>query len=111
MKELSITKENTLVLVDDVAIPFGKLRMRAKGSAAGHNGLRNIEELCGGQDYPRLRMGIGDNFPKGRQVDYVLGRFTQQEFDELPEMMDKAIEMIYGFCTAGIAQTMTQFND
>ena len=111
MKELNISKENILVLVDDVAIPFGKLRMRAKGSAAGHNGLKNIEALCGGQDYPRLRMGIGDNFPKGRQVDYVLGRFSQQEFDELPSMMDKAIEMIYGFCTIGIAQTMTQFND
>lgn len=111
MKELAIPKENLLVLVDDMAIPFAKLRMRAKGSAAGHNGLKNIEELCGGQDYPRLRMGIGDNFPKGRQVEYVLGRFTQQEFDELPAMMDKAIDMVYGFCTAGIAQTMTQYND
>jgi PTH1 family peptidyl-tRNA hydrolase len=99
------------VLVDDVAIPFEKLRMRPKGSAAGHNGLRNIEELCGGQDYPRLRMGIGDNFPKGRQVDYVLGRFTQQELDVLPEIMDKAISMALGFCTVGIAHTMTQFND
>ena len=111
MKELAIPKENILVLVDDMAIPFAKLRMRAKGSAAGHNGLKNIEELCGGQDYPRLRMGIGDNFPKGRQVEYVLGRFTQQEFEELPAMMDKAIDMVYSFCTAGIAQTMTQYND
>jgi PTH1 family peptidyl-tRNA hydrolase len=111
MKTLNIHKENVLVLVDDVAIPFEKLRMRPKGSAAGHNGLKNIEELCGGQDYPRLRMGIGDNFPKGRQVDYVLGRFTQQELDALPAMMDKAISMSLGFCTIGIAQTMTQYND
>lgn len=111
MKELGISKENVLVIVDDVAIPFGKLRMRGKGSAAGHNGLKNIEELTGGQDFPRLRMGIGDDFPKGRQVDYVLGRFTQAEFDELPIMMDKAIDMILGFCTIGISQTMTQFND
>ncbi len=111
MKELGISKENILVIVDDVAIPFGKLRMRVKGSAAGHNGLKNIEELTGGQDYPRLRMGIGDNFPKGRQVDFVLGRFTTSEFDELPMMMDKAIDMIFAFCTIGIAQTMTQFND
>ena len=111
MKTLNIPKENVLVLVDDVAIPFEKLRMRPKGSAAGHNGLKNIEELCGGQDYPRLRMGIGDNFPKGRQVDYVLGRFTQQELDALPAMMDKAISMSLGFCTIGIAQTMTQYND
>ena len=111
MKTLNIPKENILVLVDDVAIPFEKLRMRPKGSAAGHNGLKNIEELCGGQDYPRLRMGIGDNFPKGMQVDYVLGRFTQQELDVLPEIMDKAIAMALGFCTVGIAHTMTQFND
>jgi len=111
MKTLNIPKENLLILVDDVAIPFEKLRMRPKGSAAGHNGLKNIEELCGGQDYARLRMGIGDNFPKGRQVDYVLGRFTQQELDALPAMMDKAISMSFGFCTMGIAQTMTQFND
>ncbi len=111
LKELNIPKENILVLVDDMAIPFAKLRMRAKGSAAGHNGLKNIEELCGGQDYPRLRIGIGDNFPKGRQIEYVLGRFTQQEFDELPVLMDKAIDMVYGFCTVGIAQTMTQYND
>lgn len=111
IKELGISKENILVIVDDVAIPFGKLRMRGKGSAAGHNGLKNIEELTGGQDYPRLRMGIGDDFPKGRQVDYVLGRFTQKEFDELPMIMDKANEMIFSFCSIGIAQTMTQFND
>ncbi|GAB2496097.1 aminoacyl-tRNA hydrolase [Algoriphagus taiwanensis] len=111
MKELNVTKENILVLVDDVAIPFGKLRMRGKGSSAGHNGLKNIEALLGGQDYPRLRMGIGDDFPKGRQVEYVLGRFTPKEFEELPEMMDRAISMIQRFCTVGIAQTMTQFND
>jgi PTH1 family peptidyl-tRNA hydrolase len=85
--------------------------MRGKGSAAGHNGLKNIEELTGGQDYPRLRIGIGDDFPKGRQIDFVLGRFTKQEFDELPMVMDKAIDMVFGFCTIGIAQTMTQFND
>ena len=111
MKELGISKENILILVDDVAIPFAKIRMRSKGSAAGHNGLKNIEELTGGQDYPRLRIGIGDDFPKGRQIDFVLGRFTKKEFDELPMVMDKAIEMILGFCTIGITQTMTQFND
>ncbi|EOZ93189.1 Peptidyl-tRNA hydrolase [Indibacter alkaliphilus LW1] len=111
MKELNIPKENILVVVDDVALPFGKLRMRGKGSAAGHNGLKNIEALCGGQDYPRLRFGIGDDFPKGRQVDYVLGRWTQQEIDELPIFMDKAIDMTLSFATAGINMTMTQFND
>ena len=111
MKELNIPKENILVIVDDVAIPFGKLRMRAKGSAAGHNGLKNIEAICGGQNYPRLRFGIGDDFPKGRQVDYVLGRWNQQEIEELPIAMDRAIDMCLSFCTVGIAMTMTQFND
>ncbi|WP_194973257.1 aminoacyl-tRNA hydrolase [Aquiflexum lacus] len=111
MKELNIPKENVLVIVDDVALPFGKLRMRGKGSAAGHNGLKNIEELTGGQDYPRLRFGIGDDFPKGRQIEYVLGRWTQKEIEELPIFMDKAIDMILSFCTVGINMTMTQFNE
>ncbi|WP_215224582.1 aminoacyl-tRNA hydrolase [Echinicola shivajiensis] len=111
MKELKVPKENVLVIVDDVAIPFGKLRLRAKGSSAGHNGLKNIEEVTGGQNYPRLRFGIGDDYPKGRQVDYVLGRWSQSEVDELPMIMDKAIDMIKGFCTIGINMTMSQFND
>lgn len=111
LKELKIPKENLLVVVDEVALPFSKLRMRAKGSSAGHNGLKNIEDLTGGQNYPRLRMGIGNDFPKGKQVEYVLGRFSEKEFEELPIMMDKAIDMILGFCTIGISQTMTQFND
>ncbi len=111
MKELNIPKENVLVIVDDVALPFGKLRMRGKGSSAGHNGLKSIEELTGGQNYARLRFGIGDDFPKGRQVDYVLGRWTQQEIDELPIFMDKAADMVKGFCTIGINMTMSQFND
>lgn len=111
MKELNIPKENILVVVDDVALPFGKIRLRGKGSSAGHNGLKNIEELTGGQDYPRIRFGIGDDFPKGRQIDYVLGRWTKKEIEELPIFMDKAIEMIEGFGTIGINMTMTQFND
>ena len=111
MQELKIPKENVLVVVDDIAIPFSKLRMRAKGSSAGHNGLKNIEDLTGGQNYPRLKVGVSDDFPKGRQVDYVLSKFTQKEFDELPFVMDKAIDMILGFCTIGITRTMSQFND
>jgi PTH1 family peptidyl-tRNA hydrolase len=111
MSELQIPIENILVLVDDVAIPFAKIRMKPKGSAAGHNGLKNIEELTGGQNYPRLRIGIGDDFPKGRQIDFVLGRFTKDEFAELPNVMDKAIAMILSFCTVGINQTMNEFNE
>lgn len=111
MNVLKIPIENVLVVVDDLALPFGKLRMRAKGSSAGHNGLKNIEQLLGGQNYARLKYGIGDDFPKGRQVDYVLSRFSEQEFSELPISMDKAIEMIFGFCTIGPVRTMNQFND
>lgn len=111
MKELQIPKENVLIIVDEVALPFGKLRMKPKGSAAGHNGLKNIEALTGGQNYPRLRVGIGDDFPKGRQVDYVLGKFTQTEFDQLPEIMDQAIDMSLSFCSIGIQHTMNQFNN
>lgn len=110
MNDLKIPKENVLVVVDDLALPFGTLRMRGKGSAAGHNGLRNIEELIGGQDYPRLRFGIGNEFGKGQQVDFVLSRFSSAEFKELPFVMDKACHMALSFCTAGIANTMSQFN-
>ncbi len=110
LKELKIPKENLLVVVDELALPFGSLRIRGKGSAAGHNGLKNIEELLGGQDYPRLRFGIGDNFSKGQQVDYVLSNFTRKELDELPFIMDKSIEAILSFCTIGIERTMNTYN-
>jgi len=111
MNELKINKENILVIVDDIALPFGSLRMRAKGSAAGHNGLKNIEQLTGGNNYARLKFGIGNEFHKGQQVDYVLSNFSQEQFDELPKLMDKSIEMIKGFGTIGINRTMSQFND
>ena len=110
LKTLKIPQENLLVLVDDVALPFGTLRMREKGSSAGHNGLKSIEEVLGGQHYARLRFGIGNDFPKGRQIEYVLGRWPQEQIDTLPEYMDGAIQMIQGFCTIGAHLTMTQFN-
>jgi peptidyl-tRNA hydrolase, PTH1 family len=111
MNELKIPKENILVIVDDLALPFGSLRLRTKGSSAGHNGLKNIELVLGGQDYSRLRFGIGNEFGKGQQVDFVLSNFEQDEFKKLPEVIKKANEMILSFCTAGPAITMTQFND
>lgn len=111
MNELKIPKENILVVVDDLALPFGSLRLRTKGSSAGHNGLKNIELLLGGQDYSRLRFGIGNEFGKGQQVDFVLSNFEQEEFQKLPEVIRKANEMILSFCTAGPALTMTQFNN
>src|SRR5690606_11591776 len=84
LKILKIPQENLLVVVDDVALPFGTLRMREKGSSAGHNGLKSLEELLGGKNYPRLRFGIGNEFRKGGQVEYVLGRWTQKEIEALP---------------------------
>jgi len=110
LQELKIPKENLLVIVDDLALPFGTLRMRTKGSAAGHNGLKNIEQILGGQDYARLRFGIGNDYQKGQQVDFVLSNFSQEEFSNLPEIMDRAEEMIKSFCTAGPERTMNLFN-
>ncbi|HWA33903.1 MAG TPA: aminoacyl-tRNA hydrolase [Cyclobacteriaceae bacterium] len=110
LQDLKIPKENLLVVVDEIALPFGTLRMRTKGSAAGHNGLKNIELVLGGQDYSRLRMGIGNDYAKGQQVDYVLSKFSQEEFQALPEIMDRSIEMILSFCTIGAERTMNFFN-
>jgi PTH1 family peptidyl-tRNA hydrolase len=111
MKELKVPKQNTLTVTDDLALPFGKLRMRAKGSNAGHNGLKNIEQALGGNDYPRLRFGVGDNFSKGKQVDYVLSNFARDEMDALTERIDKACEMILSFASIGIERTMNFHNE
>lgn len=110
LSQLKISKENLLVVTDDVALPFGKIRLKPRGSAGGHNGLKNIEDLTGGQDYPRLRFGIGGEYSKGRQVDYVLGQFNKQEMEELVLFMDKSIEAIFSFCTIGMERTMNSFN-
>ncbi|MEO5911024.1 MAG: aminoacyl-tRNA hydrolase [Pelobium sp.] len=110
MQELKIPIENVLIVVDDLAIPFGSLKIKPKGSAAGHNGLKSIEGLLGSNEYPRLRFGISDHFPKGRQVDYVLSGFDQDELPALPALIDKSIEMIKGFATIGTELTMTNFN-
>ena len=110
LQDLKIPKENLLVIVDDLAIPFGSLRLRTKGSAAGHNGLKNIELLLNGQEYSRLRFGIGNEFGKGQQIDFVLSNFSQEEFKQLPAIMDKAEEMVYSFCTIGAERTMNFFN-
>jgi len=110
MNELKVPIENVLVIVDDIAIPFGKIRLKPKGSSAGHNGLKNIEALCGGQNYPRLRFGVGDNYSKGRQVDYVLSGFDKEELMELPALIEKSVEVIHNFITVGTELTMTRFN-
>jgi PTH1 family peptidyl-tRNA hydrolase len=110
MRMHKIPIENVLILVDEIQLDFGILRLKSKGSHGGHNGLKNIQELLSTTEYPRLRCGIGGNFSKGRQVDYVLGDFTEDEMAGLPLILDKAGEMILSFCTAGINNTMNLYN-
>jgi len=110
LQQHKITAENLLIITDDIALPFGTLRMRGKGSSAGHNGLKDIEANLGSAKYPRLKFGVGNDFHKGQQVDYVLGNFPKEELDELPHLMDRAGEMILSFCTIGISRTMSQYN-
>lgn len=107
---LKIPIENILIIVDDLAIPFGALRIKPKGSAAGHNGLKSIEGLLGTNEYARLKFGISDNFAKGQQADYVLSAFDNDETPALPALIDKAIDMIKSFATSTIELTMTNFN-
>ena len=111
MQELKIPLENVLIIVDDLAIPFGALKLKPKGSNAGHNGLKSIESTVGGTNYARLRFGIGDNYPKGRQVDYVLSGFDEEEVPALPALIDRSVEMIESFVTVGVELTMTRFNN
>lgn len=111
MNEEKIPLENVLILVDDLALPFGSLRLKARGSAAGHNGLKNIQELLGTDAYARLRFGIGNQFAKGAQIDFVLGKFTTEEQATLPARIDLAIDILKSFCLAGINITMNQFNN
>lgn len=110
LQELKIPKENLIVIVDEIALPFGKLRLKPGGSAGGHNGLKSIEALLNTQEYPRVRVGIGSNYSKGQQVDYVLSNFTQDEFKELPAVMDRVIETVQSFATIGIERTMNFHN-
>ena len=110
MKKENIPITNLLVLVDDLALPFGTIRVRAKGGAGGHNGLENINQVLGRNDYARLRFGIGDNFHQGFQVDYVLGEWSREEQKELPEKIDNCIEIIQSFGTIGTERTMNFFN-
>lgn len=111
MKQLNIPAERMLVITDDLALPFGKLRLKPKGSAGGHNGLKDIEANLGNIIYPRLKFGIGDNFNRGRQVDYVLNEFSEDEFALLPERLDKVKKMVIEFCTVGIERTMNLNNE
>jgi peptidyl-tRNA hydrolase, PTH1 family len=111
MNELKIPLENVLVIIDDLALPFGTLRLRGKGSDGGHNGLRSIDAELQSNLYARLRFGIGNDFPKGMQVPYVLGKWSPQQADLLPERLEMAVEICQSFCTAGLAHTMSNYNN
>jgi peptidyl-tRNA hydrolase, PTH1 family len=106
-----IKQENLLVLTDDIALPFGTLRMKTKGSDGGHNGLKSIQETLGTNEYARLRFGVGNEFSKGKQVDHVLGKWSREEEKLLPERIQMAGEMIRSFVSIGIQLTMTQYNN
>jgi PTH1 family peptidyl-tRNA hydrolase len=106
-----ISKENLLVITDDIALPLGSLRMKGKGSDGGHNGLKSIQETLNTSEYARLRFGVGSEFSKGKQVDYVLGKWTDVEQKILEPRIKMAIEMIQGFSTIGLQRTMTAFNN
>lgn len=111
MQQEKIPLENVLIVVDDLALPFGSLRLKGKGSDAGHNGLKHIAATLGTQNYARLRFGIGNEFPKGGQIDYVLGKFNDDDMKLMPERLETAAEIIKRFCLAGLNITMNQFNN
>lgn len=110
MDKEHIPIENILVITDDLNLPFGTIRIRTKGSDGGHNGLKNTQLMLNSTVYPRFRFGISDEFKKGQQVNYVLGNWDDTEKTKLPERLDLAAEIIRSFGTAGLENTMTQFN-
>ena len=110
LQKENIPVENLLVVVDDLSLAFGTLRLKGKGSDGGHNGLKHIAATLGTQEYARLRFGIGNDFPRGGQIDYVLSPFTEEEYKLMPERLETAGEIIRSFCLAGLDITMNQFN-
>jgi len=103
--------ENTLTILDDLSLPLDKFRLRAGGSAGGHNGLKSIQEVIGTDNYPKLRFGIGNNYPKGMQADFVLGKWLKIEEPTVLLKVEKILELMESFVVAGIDQTMTAFNN
>jgi len=110
MTKKKIEKSNILVVVDDKNLDFGVLRLKGKGSDGGHNGLKDIDQMTGGNNYARIRFGIGSNFSKGRQVDYVLGKWTDEENEKLSEIIKRASDGVKKFGTIGLSHTMTELN-
>ena len=110
MDKEKIATSNILVVLDDLALPLSRLRLRPGGSDAGHNGLRSIQETLGTDAWPRLRLGIGNNFPKGRQIDFVLGKWSANELPVVQNKVQRSVEIIESFATIGIERTMNQYN-
>lgn len=110
LQKHKIQVDNLLIIVDDLNLPFGKLRLRGKGGDGGHNGLKSIQQHLGNGKYARLRFGIGNKYSKGRQVDFVLGKWTEEEHVILSELIKKSKDMIISFGAIGLARTMNQFN-
>ena len=110
MEKEKIAKENILVITDDLNLPFGTIRIKPKGSDGGHNGLKSIQQLLNSADYPRFRFGISDDFKKGRQVDYVLGEWDDDEKNKLPERLEMSVKAIQSFALSGLGNTMSDYN-
>ena len=110
LQQSKVSIDNILVITDDISLPFGVLRLRKKGSDGGHNGLKDIQNVMDSVKYPRLRFGVGNDFPRGRQADYVLGNFTDDDYQTMDDRIDLAIKIIQGFSTIGIDRTMSDFN-
>ena len=110
MQELKVPVENLIVISDDLNIPFGTLRLRKNGSAGGHNGLTNINELIGTQDYARIRVGIGNDFGKGQQVGYVLGELSKEEIEQMAEISKRVIDGVKAWATIGPDRAMNTVN-
>ena len=110
MDKEKVSLENTLTIVDDLSLPIEKIRIRKSGTHAGHNGLRDIQNILGTDAYPKLRFGIGNVFPKGMQVDFVLGKWKKEELHLVQYKVEQSVEIIEQFATAGIDQTMTKYN-
>ena len=106
-----ISTENTLTIVDDLALPIDKIRLRKSGTHAGHNGLKDIQNILGTDEYPKLRFGIGNIFPKGMQVDFVLGKWKSEEIPVVKLKIEKSVEIIESFASIGIDRTMTLYNN
>lgn len=110
MQAEKIEIENVLIIVDDLALPFGSLRLRPSGSDAGHNGLKHIQETLSTTNYARLRFGIGNDFNRGQQIEYVLSGWSPEQLETLPQLIDRSSDIVKSFCLAGLQRTMNDYN-